>query len=129
MNGSSRLTPKAFFESEFEAVILQNVHLLCPNAILVPFKQTVFVSEYESKRPDLALIDLDYRFWWVIEVELASHSLSGHVVPQTRVLLEGRYGTEHIDALLRQKPSLDRDRLEGHDARGAPEGGRDLKQV
>lgn len=113
------IDPEAFFESEFEAVILQNVHLLCPNAVLVPFKQTVFASEYESKRPDLALIDLEYRFWWVIEVELASHSLSTHVVPQTRVLLDGRYGAEHIEALLRQKPSLDRDRLEAM-TRGEP---------
>lgn len=113
------IDPQAFFESEFEAVILQNVHLLCPNAKLLPFKQTVFSSEYESKRPDLALIDLDYRFWWVIEVELASHSLSGHVIPQTRVLVEGRYGDEHVNALLRQDPSLDAVRLEAM-MRGEP---------
>lgn len=106
------IDPQAFFETEFEAVILQNVHLLCPNATLVPFKQTVFSSEFESKRADLALIDNDYRFWWVIEVELAHHSLASHVIPQTRVLVDGRYGDEHIDALLRADPSLDRNRLD-----------------
>jgi hypothetical protein len=113
------IDPQAFFETEFEAVILQNVHLLHPNAILLPFKQTVFSSEYESKKPDLALIDLEYRFWWVIEVELASHSLASHVVPQTRVLVEGHYGDEHVDALLRADPGLDRARLESM-MRGEP---------
>jgi hypothetical protein len=113
------IDPLAFFETEFEGVILQNVHLLHPDAILLPFKQTVFSSEYESKKPDLALIDRDYRFWWVIEVELASHSLSSHVIPQTRVLVDGRYGDEHISALLRASPELDRDRLESM-MRGEP---------
>ncbi len=113
------IDPQAFFESEFEAVILQNVHLLCPGAILVPFKQTVFSSEFESKKPDLALIDLEYRFWWVIEVELAHHSLSSHVIPQTRVLVEGRYGDSHVAALLRQNASLDPVRLEAM-MRGEP---------
>ena len=106
------IDPQAFFESEFEAVILQNVHLLCPHAHLVPFKQTVFSSGFESKKPDLALIDWDYRFWWVIEVELASHNLSSHVIPQTRVLVEGRYGEDHVAALARQNKSLDPVRLE-----------------
>ena len=113
------IDPQAFFETEFEAVILQNVHLLCPNATLVPFKQTVFSSEFESKRPDLALIDNDYRFWWVIEVELATHSLASHVIPQTRVLVDGRYGDEHVEALLRGNNELDRVRLEAM-MRGEP---------
>lgn len=113
------IDPQAFFETEFEAVILQNVHLLCSNATLVPFKQTVFSSEFESKRPDLALIDDQYRFWWVIEVELAHHSLASHVIPQTRVLVDGRYGDDHVDALLRAKGSLDRVRLEAM-MRGEP---------
>lgn len=113
------IDPQAFFETEFEAVILQNVHLLCPNATLVPFKQTVFSSEYESKRPDLALIDNDYRFWWVIEVELAFHNLASHVIPQTRVLVDGRYGDEHVEALMRGNGSLDRVRLEAM-MRGEP---------
>ena len=113
------IDPQAFFETEFESVILQNVHLLCANATLVPFKQTVFSSEFESKRPDLALIDDGYRFWWVIEVELAHHSLASHVIPQTRVLVDGRYGDDHIDALLRTNGSLDRVRLEAM-MRGEP---------
>jgi hypothetical protein len=40
-------------------------------------------SEYGSKKPDLALIDRDYRAWWVVEVELAHHSLHHHVLPET----------------------------------------------
>ena len=113
------IDPQAFFETEFEAVILQNVHLLCADATLVPFKQTVFSSEFESKKPDLALIDNQYRFWWVIEVELAHHSLISHVIPQTRVLVDGRYGDDHVNALLQAEKNLDRARLEAM-MRGEP---------
>ena len=113
------IDPQAFFETEFEAVIMQNVDLLCADATLVQFKQTVFSSEFESKRPDLALIDNQYRFWWVIEVELAHHSLGSHVIPQTRVLVDGRYGDDHVEALLRAEGGFDRLRLEAM-MRGEP---------
>ena len=48
--------------------------------------------EYEGKiyRPDLALVAKDFFYWFIIEVELLSHSLEGHVLPQVRAF---RYGT------------------------------------
>lgn len=105
------ISPQALYETEFEAIIQQNVELLRDNAIIVPFKQTVYASEFESARADLALIDKDYREWWVIEVELLAHDLHRHVLPQVRTLADGRYGSEHAAALLRHKPDLDEDKL------------------
>jgi len=100
----------AFYENEFESIILQNASLLAPGAHLVPFKEVVSDS-YASNCPDLALIDEEYRYWWVIEVELTSHSLSSHVLPQVRTFVEGRYGEDHVRALLRHAPFLDERRL------------------
>jgi hypothetical protein len=101
----------SFYETEFESVLLQNADLLVPGAHLVPFKQAISDYNQTSNCPDLALIDPAYRFWWVIEVELTSHSLRGHVLPQVRTFVEGRYGPEHVRALLRYGPALDERRL------------------
>ena len=103
---------KAFYEAGFEAVILQNAHLLRPNAFLVPFKTPVEASGGRRNLPDLALIDDQYRFWWVIEVELSHHPLDGHVLPQVGTFAEGDYTVEHLNALLRAEPRLDPERLD-----------------
>lgn len=100
-----------FYETEFEAVILQNADLLVPGAHLLSFKQAISDEALNSNCPDLALIDPQYRFWWVIEVELTSHGLFNHVLPQVMTFVEGRYGREHVRALLRQNPALDERRL------------------
>jgi hypothetical protein len=100
-----------FYESEFEAVILQNPDLLCPGAFLVPFKERIQDSSLNVHCADLALIDRDYRFWWVIEVELTSHSLYSHVLPQVSTFLDGYYGTQHARALLKTQHELEEIRL------------------
>ena len=41
------------------------------------------------KKPDLALVANDLSHWFVVEVELLSHSLDGHVLPQMRCLKYG----------------------------------------
>jgi hypothetical protein len=100
-----------FYETELEAVILQNSEMLLPGGHLIPFKPLISDYTQTSNCPDLALIDSNYRFWWVIEVELTSHSLYGHVLPQVRTFVEGRYNHDHVRAMLRQQPSLDERRL------------------
>lgn len=101
----------AFYEAELEAVILQNPDLLSPGSRLVPFAQSISSNAQTSHRPDLALIDGQYRFWWIIEVELTSHSLRRHVLPQVQTFVEGRYTEDHVKALLRQGPDLDERRV------------------
>lgn len=102
---------KTFYEAGFEAVILQNAHLLRQNAFLTPFKTVVEASGERLSIPDLALIDAEYRFWWIIEVELNNHSLKQHVLPQVGTFIDGDYNWRHVDALLGDS-RLDGDRLE-----------------
>jgi hypothetical protein len=47
-------------------------------------------------RPDLALISRDFSHWFVIEVELSSHSFDGHVLPQVKAF---RYGDPQGDCI------------------------------
>lgn len=106
-----RLSDDAHLEVEFERLIEANSELLIDDAIVVPFKQTVCADGLPDRRPDLALVDRQYRFWWVIEVEIATHSLGGHVLPQVQTFVEGRYGRDHAAALNRASERLDHDKL------------------
>ncbi|MBX5494810.1 MAG: hypothetical protein IRZ15_05700 [Bryobacteraceae bacterium] len=48
-----------------------------------------FLFEGEIYRPDLALVAKDLSHWFIIEVELLSHSLHGHVLPQVTAFHRG----------------------------------------
>lgn len=99
------------YESDFESVILSRADSLFPHFHVVPFRLAV-ESEEGRKVPDLALVDHSYRFWWVVEVEMAHHSLFGHVIPQVEVFARGKYGREHADYLASRGRDLDRAALQ-----------------
>ena len=86
------------YESDFESIILSRANSLFPQFHVVPFRMAV-ESEEGRKIPDLALVDAIYRFWWIVEVEMAHHSLYGHVIPQVEVFARGKYGEEHANYL------------------------------
>jgi hypothetical protein len=108
----------ALLEAEYERLVLQWGADLFPGWHVVPFKADVH-AEFGVKRPDLALVDFEYRAWWVVEVELAHHSLRAHVLPQVEVLVSGRYDNDHASHLLAQQPALDENGLRDL-IRGAP---------
>ncbi len=85
--------PDAIYENDFEQVLIDQAHHLYPDFHFIKFKYLVD-SEYGSGRSDLALIDREYRSWWVVEVELGSHDLRNHVEQQVAVFSTGRYGQE-----------------------------------
>ena len=99
------------YEIDFESVILSRANSLFPQFKAVPFKVPV-ESEDGRKIPDLALVDFSYRFWWVVEVEMAHHSLRGHVIPQVEIFARGKYGEEHADHLSRSRADLDKSALQ-----------------
>lgn len=101
-----QIAPTALYETEYERVILQQASLLYPNYYAVPFKKTI-VSEERSAKPDLVLVEKKYRSWWVVEVEMADHSLEGHVLPQAITLLNGYYGESEAAYMCRKAPDLD----------------------
>jgi hypothetical protein len=111
-----QVAPTAMYEGEFETIFLQNAGHVFPEFHVVPFKVLVD-SAYGSAKPDLALVDRSYRNWWVVEVELSHHSLTGHVLPQIQVFATGQYSEQHAAHIARQSaelnPSLITDMLKG----------------
>lgn len=98
-------------ESDFERVVLDHSDRLFPGWQCVPFAEKIMDDGGVAKKPDLALIDPEYRTWWVVEVELAHHSLTGHVLPQVEVFRHGTYLARHASVLAVAAPDLDAHRL------------------
>jgi hypothetical protein len=96
----------AFFESEYEAIILSRAAEIFPEYWAAPFKFTV-ESEKGKAKADLALIQREYKNWWVVEVELAHHPLGGHVLPQVDKLANAKYGADVAEYLKAQLSGLD----------------------
>ena len=100
------LASTAYYEAEYERLIQEQARTLYPGYRLVPFKTTV-ASEAGTAKADFALISDTYRGWLVVEVELAHHSLGGHVLPQIGVLATARYGDAEAAYLVSQQGDLD----------------------
>jgi hypothetical protein len=105
-----QISVSALYETEYEQVFSSNVELIYPYYYLVPFKLTVS-DETDSAKADFALIHKQCRDWWVVEVELGSHSLEGHVLPQVRTLSRAAYGRREAEYLCGKHPLLDKDRV------------------
>jgi hypothetical protein len=102
-----------FFEADYEAKILAQKDTLFGGWYAADFKCPVLVrgSTHGHRKPDLALIHHDFREWWVIEVEIATHDLHGHVLEQVEAFTFGEYGADHASYLADRLPELDRGRL------------------
>ena len=90
-------------------MILNSASVLFPEYVALPFRVRV-ESDHDVKIPDLALVDKQYRHWWVVEVEMAHHSLQHHVLPQIETFASGTYGREHAEHLAKQSTAIDLDR-------------------
>jgi hypothetical protein len=80
--------PSVLTETEFEAWVVKGLLCMFPNYRCVIFSGG-FANEGIVYRPDLALVAKDFSHWFIIEVELASHSFREHVLPQVCAF---RYG-------------------------------------
>lgn len=83
------LDPDEPLEREFEKAVIQALPLTFKGYQCFKFNGT-FEHDGRRSRPDLALIAQDLSHWFVVEVELRSHSLHGHVIPQVRTIQYGR---------------------------------------
>lgn len=84
----SLLDPSAFTEAEFEVHAVKALVCAFPEYLCIPFRAD-FSFENQVRRSDLALVHKSFSHWFIVEVELLSHSLMWHVVPQVRCF---RYG-------------------------------------
>ncbi len=97
----------SFYESHYENRIIANAEILFPNYFCLKFKLDVTSDDYGGpSRPDLVLIDKQYRFWYVVEVELDNDQLSA-VENQVKVFTSGKYGDGHARYVHDKAPELD----------------------
>lgn len=90
-------------ETEFEYLAAQAITCAYPQYRCVTFGGS-FIFEGRTSRPDLALVAADFSHWFVVEVELITHSLTLHVLPQVRTF---RYGEPQADCAVTLARRLD----------------------
>jgi hypothetical protein len=95
-------------EAEFEYFVIKGLSCLFPDYYCITFRGT-FRDEGRSARPDLALVARNFSHWFVIEVELVSHSFEGHVLPQIRTLERGEPDEDCV-GVLSQRLNISRQR-------------------
>lgn len=101
--------PSGFSEGEFEAHAIKALVCAFPDYRVIPFRAD-FSFDNQVKRSDLALVHQSLSHWFVVEVELVSHSLMGHVVPQVRCFRYGEPFGSCADLLCEAIPELDYNR-------------------
>jgi hypothetical protein len=90
--------PTAANEPDFEIVAIKVLSRLYPSCYVFPFKPIV-QHDGVGWRPDVALVDKEFAYWFVIEIETVNHSLQKHVLPQVRAFRDGDYGREAAERL------------------------------
>lgn len=88
-------------EAEFEGIVARALGCIYQNYTVIVFGGSFRYEGYVSK-PDLALIAKDYSHWFIVEVELVSHSLYGHVLPQVRAFQYGDAQSDCVSILVRE---------------------------
>lgn len=69
-------------EEEIERVVLENAeYIFGPDSILLP-KSLIRSADGAGTIPDGYAIDFSSRRWFIVEAELSSHSVWGHIAPQ-----------------------------------------------
>ncbi len=101
--------PTQFLEVEFEAEVVKALTCLLPDYFCGVFAGT-FKLDGQRRSSDLALIHRHFTHWFVIEVELTSHSFESHVLPQVRCFQYGEPEDSCITSLCRGFKGLDADR-------------------
>jgi len=69
-------------EEEIERVVIENAeYIFGPDSIMLP-KSMIRSAEGSGTIPDGYAIDFASRRWFIVEAELSSHSVWGHIAPQ-----------------------------------------------
>lgn len=100
--------PTRFLEGDFEAEVVKALSCLLPEYMCGVFGGA-FVLEGERRVADLALVHRSLSHWFVVEVELAGHSLESHVLPQVRCFRYGDHENSCVTSLVRAFSDLSRE--------------------
>lgn len=106
-----QVDPTQYVEADFEAEVVKALTCLHPDYLCGVFAGA-FILEGERRVADLALIHKNLSHWFVVEVELAGHSLEHHVLPQVRCFRYGEPESSCVTSLVRGFGALKRDQAE-----------------
>ena len=84
---------------------------LLPSFAILDFSPFVLEMRVFDADPDLVLVDRNYGMWVVVEVELETHSLAHHVLPQVQTFVTGRYDDAHARNIHDKDTNLNFDHL------------------
>ena len=98
-------------ESQFEEQVLRVAGALMPSYKAASWKPLIRDWHGHGAKPDLAMVSNDLESWYVIEVELASHSISAHIAPQLETLRNGVYDGTLLPHLQRSFPTANTESL------------------
>jgi hypothetical protein len=103
--------PTSFIEIDFEAEVVKALTCLLSDYWCGVFPG-IFAFDGMRRSADLALIHKSISHWFIIEVEIAGHSLQGHVLPQVRCFRYGEPEQTCVASLCRAFPALDSQQAE-----------------
>jgi len=110
-NWLTRVSLTDSFEESFERIFYTHASSIFPDFYCLDFKIKVS-SHAGATIPDFALIAKDYSSWAIGEVELVSHNLTEHVIPQIEKFILGLYDDAAIVSKLSHKhPHLDANKV------------------
>ena len=96
--------PTEVKETQFESDVMRVLHYIYPDCHVFRFRPNVHHAGAVWK-PDLAIVDRNHEYWLVVEVEITTHHLEKHVLPQVTAFLHGDY-TESAVSILAQAISI-----------------------
>ncbi|WP_270366390.1 TonB-dependent receptor plug domain-containing protein [Microbacterium algeriense] len=102
--------PGSTYEAEFESLVQQHSASLFPGFLSARF-DPLFRTPLGDVKPDLVLVDKEYRSWFIVEVELSTHPVTRHVKPQMEKITAARSTAAHADWLADRSAQWDRSRL------------------
>jgi hypothetical protein len=105
-NTYALVDPSSYSEAEYEIEVLRALTVAYPGYHCIPFNGS-FVFEGERKIADLAMIHKLRTHWFLLEVELVTHSLRGHVIPQVQCFKYGEPEQSCLETLCRELAGLD----------------------
>ena len=98
-------------EDYFERVIQNFAEVIFPFHHCFPFKFDMYYLG-NKVRPDLILIEKNFRDWWLVEVELEHHSWLAHIQFQINKILNAEISEVHIEKLKKHERVLEFSKLQ-----------------
>ena len=95
----SEVTPGALYEKQVENVVHKNVGQIMPGYESWQFEPLIRTPGGDTK-PDLIFVNLEQNVWFLVEVEVETHSFRSHILPQISKMRRCEDGEEVIDQYL-----------------------------